>query len=254
MNKLLLGDFRGEGEHTDTSTVEVASGLVELEPGGINLNEAVTGAVKRDDVPSSEVMGSTQSTAFVFSPVGGRQSSLFLIDHIDDNGSVLGELIAHYTHLLSSGYRATRWEHLEFGIDELTPSGKWKYIPRRTPDVNETLAQRFDLPKETQRTLAKNESHLTRSTLARNETIAPDVQQQLARDEEWCVREALASNIKITIETQLRLVGDESWWVRAALARNPTIADTVRLRLAEDKSAGVLAALREFAQGSSRGL
>lgn len=44
-----------------------------------------------------------------------------------DDQVALGELILHYTNLLSRGYRATRWEHPRFGVQEQLPSGDWKF-------------------------------------------------------------------------------------------------------------------------------
>jgi len=41
------------------------------------------------------------------------------------------ELTAHYTDLLSKGYRATRWHHPEHGVDELLPTGHWITGPAR---------------------------------------------------------------------------------------------------------------------------
>lgn len=36
------------------------------------------------------------------------------------------ELAAHYEALRSSGWRATRWEHVQFGTMERSASGSWK--------------------------------------------------------------------------------------------------------------------------------
>lgn len=120
----------GLRDEVDNANVvfKTAPSLVNDETRSINCNEPVAEQMASDGVSrrAVEVLGSPQNTIASDSPADRLVSTVDVTVNPDDQVT-LGELITHYTSLLSRGYRATRWVHPHLGVEEQLPSGEWKF-------------------------------------------------------------------------------------------------------------------------------